>query len=135
MALPVVATAFTGAVSYVSGKIISDLVFKAVMWTFLIFVASIAITYTAFILGVTLTIHGLIVNVLSFIENNTSGNFMSNFYGVITCSGVLGGINASKGVILSALAFRVLKFSWINFVQLFIFLYFAFSKAVGARFS
>ncbi|MDR0579220.1 MAG: hypothetical protein LBG21_01260 [Campylobacteraceae bacterium] len=135
MALPLVATAFAGAVSYVSGKIVSDLVFKAVCWAFLIFVVGVFIAFITVFLNACFVVYYLIVDFLNFIGNSNNNTSLNSFFGVVSCSGVLGGINATKGLVLSALVFRLSYAILKRFALFFAFLYFGFTKAIGARLS
>jgi hypothetical protein len=134
--IPLAATAFTGAVSYTSGKIVSDLVFKAVCWTFLVFIVGIFLVFLEKVIAVSVAIYWIVVNALDFVETGGSNStVLNNFFGVVSCSGVLAGINATKGLILSAIVFRIIHFLAVRFIACIIFCYFGFHAAIGARLS
>jgi hypothetical protein len=134
MALPLAATAFAGAVTYVSGKIASDVVFKAVCWAFFIFVISIFVGFVTIVINAGISVYQIILELLNFIQSNSgNGSMLGNFYGLLNCSGALAGINATKGLVLSALVFRLLYFGFKHFVSFFTFAYHAFVDAIGAR--
>jgi hypothetical protein len=133
--VPLAVTAFTGSVSYISGKIVSDLIFKAVCWAFLVFVLGFFFIFIEKVIAASVAIYWIITNALDLIENSggVSGSVLSNFFGVISCSGVLAGINATKGLILSAIVFRIIHFIAVRFIACLIFCYFGFQAAIGAR--
>jgi hypothetical protein len=133
--IPLAVTAFSGSVSYISGKIASDVIFKAVCWTFLVFVVGVFLGFIEKVIAVGVTIYWIIANAFDFIENSggVSGSVLNNFFGVVACSGVLAGINATKGLILSAIVFRILHFFAVRFIACIVFCYFGFQAAIGAR--
>jgi hypothetical protein len=141
MALPVLVplavTAFAGSVSYISGKIVSDLIFKAVCWTFFVIVTGIYVSLALLYINTVFVLYHLVLDFISFVEagtsNTGSGSFLNNFFGVVKCSGVLGGINAVKGMVLSAVSFRLLYALYRQFSKVASFLYFGFNTAIGAR--
>ena len=136
MPLPLLAVpAFVGSIgAYFAGKEIASWFAVTLKATFaLVAISAYVVFITLFMNGIT-DLYYLIVEFIDYIQNpssNGSGSFMMNFFGLLDCIGFIGGLNAIKGIVLSAISWRLISSATVRFTIFTYITYVTLSKALS----
>ena len=136
MALPFLGVpAFFGSIgAYFAGKEVLASVAIVIKATFALTAISIYLLFIYFFINGVVDIYYLIVDFINFIQSPNvadSSGFMSNFFGVLNCIGFIDGINAIKGVVLLAVAWRLISVATVKFTIFTYLTYSTMSKALS----
>ena len=141
MPLPLIAipAAVTSIGAYFAGKEVLSWVATGLKGTFaLLAIGSYVAFIVLFINGFT-DLYYLIMDFINYIQNPSStgtgsgavGSFMLQFFGLLECIGFLSGINAVKGIILSAISWRLISNITVRFTIFTYMTYGALSKTLS----